>query len=145
MSDWPTLKEELDRKTLDALEWLDGAHERGEIDDHALGAGAHAIFTAVMGLVDKDISEIVTQLSAKAPRKPPVLQKIFANSKGLVVKVVMRARSERVTLMKGSMKGLTADKDWRSQNKTFDDHMDAREWFKELDKKLQANGYVRID
>lgn len=145
MAKWPTLKEELDRKTLDALEWLDGAHERGEIDDHALGTGAHAIFTAVTGLVDREIGEIITQLSAKAPRKTPLLQKVFANSVGNVVKAVMRARSERATLMKGVMKDLADGEDWRFLNKTFDDHMDARRWFEGLDKKLQANGYVRID
>jgi hypothetical protein len=66
MADYPTIAEELHRKSLDALIWLAEEHEKGKIDDVQMYIAVEAIFKAVSGLVPQDVFEL---MSMRDPRR----------------------------------------------------------------------------
>lgn len=62
----PSLKDELERKSLTALENLLRKREQKRINDDQLEVGLQAVFDAVWGLVGDDINEIIVE----AQREP---------------------------------------------------------------------------
>lgn len=56
----PTVKEELDRKSLEAIERLILQHRHGEISDEAYSVGLDTLFLTVSGIVSEDFIEIIT-------------------------------------------------------------------------------------
>lgn len=62
MSNVPVLKEELDRKVLETLEYLVLRYKRGQITRQYFEGGIDALFMAVNGLVRNEFIEIVTEI-----------------------------------------------------------------------------------
>jgi hypothetical protein len=56
----PDLRSELDRKTMETIEWLFNCFKCGRISPNQFSTGIDAIFMATSGLVDDDILKIVT-------------------------------------------------------------------------------------
>lgn len=56
----PTIKEELDRKTLDTLEYLITKREAKEITREQISTGLDVLFMNVSGLVSEDFIELIT-------------------------------------------------------------------------------------
>lgn len=56
----PTLREELDRKTLTELVRLLGSNEKGETSSVELKRSVDSLWAATAGLVDKDIMDIMS-------------------------------------------------------------------------------------
>lgn len=59
MYDHVGLKEELERKTIDALERLAVKNASGEINDRELYLAASALYDATSGLVDQTIQRLI--------------------------------------------------------------------------------------
>lgn len=57
MSELPTIREELHRKTLDALAWVYGQQDVGLLTDYEVYHCVQALFIAVSGLVPRDVFE----------------------------------------------------------------------------------------
>jgi len=58
--DLPSIKEELDRKSLDAIERLILKHRDGEISDEAYSVALDVLFMTVSGLVSEDFIQLIT-------------------------------------------------------------------------------------
>lgn len=61
MSDLPTLRDELDRKVFETIDYLVGAVARGRMTKAQASAGLDTLFMAVNGLVDSDFINIITE------------------------------------------------------------------------------------
>lgn len=57
----PTLKDELDRKVFETIDYLVSAIHRGRMTKMQVSASLDALFMAVSGLVDNDFIEIITE------------------------------------------------------------------------------------
>jgi hypothetical protein len=56
----PSIKEELDRKTIETLEYLISKRETGEITQDQICTGLDVLFMNVNGLVDDDFINLIT-------------------------------------------------------------------------------------
>jgi len=56
----PTLREELDRKVFETIDFLVGAASRGRMTREQVAASLDTLFMAVAGLVDRDFVNIIT-------------------------------------------------------------------------------------
>lgn len=70
MDELPTIKAELNRKTVEFLEQKAHESETGQITKNDLGIVAQAVWTVTAGLVDHDISSLAEQLADDAARSP---------------------------------------------------------------------------
>lgn len=91
----PTVKQELERKTIDVLTTLVSKMESGRLDSGAMSMIGKEIWNITSGLVSDDISEMVCHVAMSANEKPltriflksPVILKIrwYADKAGYVV------------------------------------------------------------
>lgn len=88
MDELPTIKAELNRKTVEFLEQKAHESESGQITKRDLGIVAQAIWTVTAGLVDHDISFLAEQLADEAAKSP--IKRIFAG-KGEVLTFAWKA------------------------------------------------------
>lgn len=88
MDELPTIKAELNRKTVEFLEQKANESESGQITKHDLGLVTQAVWTVTAGLVDSDISSIAQQLADGAARSP--IKRSFAG-KGEVLTFAWKA------------------------------------------------------
>jgi len=59
-SEFPSIREEIERKALDTAVWLLEKHEAGEITDAQLFIGQQALFMTVSGLVGREVFELIS-------------------------------------------------------------------------------------
>ena len=60
--DWPTMQEELSRKSLETLHHYMHAHSEGKLTDKGLILIVNVITDCTMGLVPKDVSDTIYQV-----------------------------------------------------------------------------------
>ena len=60
MSEFPTIREEIERKSVDTAVWLLEKHEAGEITDEQLFIGQQVLFMTISGLVGQEVFELVS-------------------------------------------------------------------------------------
>lgn len=70
----PTLKEELDRKVSDTLDWLLRRHKAGAISNEACSVASDALFMAVSGLTNDDLVTVITAIGSYLPSNKPNMQ-----------------------------------------------------------------------
>lgn len=86
--EYPTVAEELHRKTLLALERLTIRHEKDEIDDWEYYTAIQGIFDTVSGLVPEDVYELMSMDEPKSKGKA----KIMKNDEGKTVIIIDQHR-----------------------------------------------------
>ena len=59
-SEYPTIREEIERKALDTAVWLLEKHEAGEMTDEQLFIGQQTLFMTVSGLVGREVFELIS-------------------------------------------------------------------------------------
>lgn len=80
----PTVKEELDRKTVESIEWLLHAHTVGNLTENQFAAAIDALFMAVNGVVSEDVAQMLTEASQLPSRRTEVLKRHFIKDGALV-------------------------------------------------------------
>lgn len=65
----PTPREELQRKTVEHLQWLEEHRVAGSLDADYISAAAATVWAVTTGLIDSDISHLVAQFSSDASRR----------------------------------------------------------------------------
>lgn len=60
MSEFPTVSDELHRKTLDALAWLADQREAGDVSEREFYTAIRTLFIAVSGMVPTDVIEMLS-------------------------------------------------------------------------------------
>lgn len=70
----PNIKDELDRKAIDAIEYLILKRRSGEISNEAYSVGLDTLFMTVSGIVSEDFIHIITEAGneVKKPVKTPM-------------------------------------------------------------------------
>jgi hypothetical protein len=113
MPDFPSLREELDRKSSEAMEWLIGSCEKGLISEAQFSTGVDVLWLALAGLVKKEFVELVTQATELALDADKRVSKTLVNATGSTLLVV------RWTPGQANVEIITADK---SKTVTADPH-----------------------
>lgn len=73
----PTVREELNRKCFETLEWLYSRVETGQLSPQQFSTGIDAVWSTAAGLVDSSILEVVTTAQAIAGKEPATLRRVF--------------------------------------------------------------------
>ena len=60
MSEFPTIREEIERKAIATAVWLIERHEAGEITDEQKFIGQQVLFMSVSGLVGREVFELIS-------------------------------------------------------------------------------------
>lgn len=123
----PSLRDELDRKTLEALDWIVRGVEAGQLTQESARTAAAAVFQAVSGLLSPEIADAFNQvLAGLGPReKDAVLRRVFYDDDRMaVVSWVVGSGVVKVAM---KLPHTTSLKDF-----TYDDPADAKARFESL-------------
>lgn len=124
MSDFPTLQDELDRKTVETLHEIAWKGENHALTRQLVEVAAKAVWQVTAGLVNRDISFLAEQLAK--PKEQLVLRRHFVGTQGVVTlawkpsgtKFVMAKRSHLSLTKRDGITHPYADVETR--NRTLD-------------------------
>jgi len=85
MSEVPTIRDELNRKSFEALEWLAVDFDHGKLTRAQYAAGLEALFMTVAGLVDEEIFKLITEASKIAGTPPHTERRILVKNNTVVL------------------------------------------------------------
>jgi hypothetical protein len=146
----PTLREELDRKVYETLEWLIVGHEKGRLTKEQVSMGMDVLFMAVSGLVDGDFIHIITEAQNEFQTNKSVVKRHFhapeANAtmtfswvvgeSNVVVTVVTKREFDLETETGVVIK--------RSVVRDCDNAAKARAYLEERSNELLKNGWIEL-
>jgi len=136
-SDVPQLREELDRKVMEALEWLQHAQATARISDAQASVAVDAVFKAVSGLVDEKFTEIITNMSALYDGVPKLVRVLLNANK--VVKFEWGIGLSRIEVVV-----YTDGKESTRQIKEYDTPAEAKAAADKSIAKLKSLGYIQL-
>lgn len=84
----PTLKEELDRKVFETIEYLVGAVQKGRMTQAQVSASLDTLFMAVSGLADNDFINIITEA-----------QRVVGGDKSPVKRILMNQETAELVVI----------------------------------------------
>lgn len=87
MSDVPTLQDELNRKTLEAIEKLALDRDSGRITEAQYAYGVDIVWTTTAGLVDKDLMLMMELAQVKQPGPSFMTREFYMGGKGHLAKI----------------------------------------------------------
>lgn len=87
MNDVPTLQEELNRKTLEALEKLAFDRENGRITEAQYAYGLNILWTTTAGLIDKDLILMMEIAEVKKEGTSFFTREFYLGGKGHIAKI----------------------------------------------------------
>lgn len=99
MSDLPTLREELDRKSMETVDYLFSNLDNGKITMSQFSTGLDVLFMATAGLVDKGIVDLVTN-GAEYVRQAPddmIIKRVFIKD-SITVRLARRPGADCFTV-----------------------------------------------
>lgn len=138
MSQLPTLKEELDRKAFETIDWLATSFDQGKLTNAQYAAGLEALFMAVSGLCDDEIVDLITTASGIAGAPLALDKRHFIKGDTLVS--LTRAGGQEEYHLAVRKNGVVTS----SQVKTFDSAKAAQEAARQCADKLLAMGYAEL-
>ncbi len=145
MSAVPDIQEELDRKTLDAIQSLLHQESTGRITKAQLNTAIIAVFQCVSGLIDGEIMEMITQISAGVKNVNEVQRAAFVNGdtkRTIALEHVIGSSDVTVRISDWNVNGFT------TKRKNFDSARDpvsaAARCFKDFTSGFEDKGYQRI-
>lgn len=132
----PTMQEELERKTIEAIEDLLMGHENGRITEAQLDTGMTAIWTTVSGLVGRDMMDLISEAKPKSDPSSKVTALLHHPEKGMLA-VRWHVKEARIEIV--------ANGQVVSQKGHFEPvsgmHKIARGWFMDTLKGLLGKGF----
>jgi hypothetical protein len=138
MSAIPDLKDEITRKSMEAISYLITASHAGRITPHQFATGIDALWMAVAGLIDEDIIDLITAGGNEAPKSAPVEKRVFVDRFRMVV--VDRVVGDDTVYLKSYVNGELMDAKHRENT----DAAKARDAMRDIAAKLLAAGYTEI-
>lgn len=130
----PTVKEELNRKLGNTLDWAIGKHKQGVISDEALSVAADALFMATSGLANDDLMAVVTAIGSYLPNNKAAVQK----------RVFTKAGSTIVASWVPGDSGVTCWVDGNSRKVECDSPAAAANVFKAINGRFETRGYAEV-
>lgn len=73
----PTLREELDRKVFETVQWLIVGLEKGRLSTEQFSMGMNTAFMTVSGIADSDFINIITESQAQCEGVRPTIEHTF--------------------------------------------------------------------
>jgi hypothetical protein len=139
------LSEELNRKTLEAIEWLVSRFEQGQLLESQLLTGLDTVFMTVSGLVDFEVIRVLTE-TAQRGRNAKVTaraRRIFVRARpddACVLALTWAAGSDQIVCSRVSLRSMeVADTRANCANAA-----DAKRKLGLLVARLEAGGYREI-
>lgn len=140
MTDVPELADELNRKTIESIEYLVDAHSIGQISDDAYQSGLRTVNRITRGLVDRDINQALDQEIDEHFKEisETVVLLNFRTKKTLLVRYVF---GDPFYCVKHLWRGGGTSK---ITNNDVEPQYCAYREFKQRIKNLEMEGYVKI-
>ena len=139
----PTVTDEINRKTVEAMEWLVHARDQHKITGAEFDTAIQAIWIAVSGLVDKDVTGFLSEAESQA--SGGIVKRQFFVMDGTLMNIDRHYKPVKVVVRRGSTK---TGKWFEEREINFDDKlspsMSARHYAKVLTKSLQDRGYREL-
>lgn len=134
----PTLREELDRKAFEAIDWLATSFDQGKLTNAQYAAGLEALFMAVSGLVDEDIVDLISTASGIAGASLSLEKRHFVKGNVLVSLTWAGGQEEfHVVIVEDGIAKI-------SKQRQFNTAKEARAGFNGHAEKLLAMGYNEL-
>lgn len=137
MSDFPTLKEELNRKTLETIEKIVQDHASGRINEAQYAYAIDVMWSAVAGLVDADFN-IIIETMTKAKKDGSLFTREYYQHPTKGVVRLINTSDGRVLFKTSASTKLF---DYREG---INPHKEAKEKFRELGDKLVESNFEQI-
>jgi hypothetical protein len=139
--DLPTLREELDRKVFETLNWMITGHAKGILTADQFSMGMDTLFMAVNGLVDKDFVQIISTTQDMTRGNPAMpVRRVFRHKESdSTVIFTWKPGSFSFTLTRYTGHMLTDE-----QEKPFDEREHARDYVLAVHKVLEKKGYIEL-
>jgi hypothetical protein len=134
----PSLKAELERKTLDELQRVLLCHQHGKMSDAECDAAVESMWMTTAGLVSKDIMNIVGQARAEFKGLSRTITRTFVSPDNKGVLIVRWCPGEGVVEVTSKQ----VSKSWTAPADSVIPSKDSREHFRDLCAKLKAKGYT---
>lgn len=137
----PTLREELDRKVFETLNWLVTGHTKGIMTADQLSMGADTLFMAVSGLVDKEFIQIITstQEMLEGASATPVRRVFRSTGQDTTVIFTWKPGSFCAAMQRYEGSTLTAD-----TGKEFPEREQARDYVLNIHVALTKKGFIEL-
>lgn len=140
----PTLREELDRKAVEAMEFLVASHQQGKIAQAELHTGLEAIWNTTAGLISSDITHLLAAMLDHI-KEGIVIKRLFVSAAQEPVMIEHNLTSFSVKVNSQ----LTYSDGWKKSTLTcFDDKVSpsvaAKEHFEKIAAALVAKGYREV-
>lgn len=84
----PDLKDELDRKVMETIEWLFCGLRDGRLTKEQFSTGIDTLFMSVSGLVSRDFISLITAAQEELEGYKPVVRKVLLNAASLQLAVI---------------------------------------------------------
>jgi hypothetical protein len=133
LDDFPSLRQELDRKALEAVEFLTQSLKLGKITQHQYSTGLDVLSMNLNGLVDSGFVELLTEAGNLCPKEPQIISEVFF-IRGNWMKVSWTVGSSSVSVKVGAS---VTSKDYGTPEI-------ARKRFKDIGDRIEARGFSRL-
>lgn len=135
--DVPTLKEELERKTVEVLSELDRRIRSGSIDPRGAWVTAQTVWTLTAGLVSNEASQAAAELANQNPCQ--AWRRVFIHtSKPTLLLKVVPGRAFVLSVVNAATGSTTALKSGRSEPGELEELVDR------IATRLKGDGYIEI-
>jgi hypothetical protein len=141
----PTLREELDRKVYETLEWLIVGHEKGRLTKEQVSMSMDVLFMAVSGLVDGDFIHIITEAQNEFQTNKSVVKRHFhAPEANATITFSWVVGESNVVVTKREFGLETGVAIKRSVVRDCDDAAKARAYLEERSNELLKRGWIEL-
>lgn len=139
-ADVPTLREELDRKVFETLDWIIGGLQNGKLTKDQASFGLDTLHKATCGLVDDEFIEIMTAADELVKGAKSVVKMHFHAPAGDEIQTfVWTPGTERVTVCK-RVCGMPVS----GSVKDFDSQKAAAEFMGRLSGGMEKKGWIEL-
>lgn len=135
----PSLKEELDRKVFDTIEWLFTGLNNGMLSEEQFSTGIDTLFMAAAGLVDEGFVQLITEAQSMSASKHSKRRLFHAPSEDEIVVVSWSPGQDKVIISKHvcgcAISGKTVD---------FVSPKDAAEYMRTVGSQMEDMGWIEL-
>lgn len=143
MSELPTVVEELNRKTIEAMERLQWKFDTKQISGVELASALDALWDAGSGLIDKDIAALIAQMRDQIIDQT-VERRLFIDSHGTPIMLELPYGGDSVTLHKEITGNGWGSTQQLSGASAADPKAKARQILEQMTVALHNNGYKEL-
>jgi hypothetical protein len=134
----PTLKEEVDRKAFETVEWLFTSLDKGKLTAAQFSTGIDTLFMAVNGLVNEGVADLITAADFEARHEIHTISHVYIKG-GNVITLSWVIGNELVEIV-AYVDGVEKTR----QDKFYDSPKEARESMQKAGAKFVAAGYTKL-